>query len=120
RPVNLSYGFDSYEIGPLLIDKPRVLAAAAAVGVAAVLFWFFRRTRTGAAIRACADNLAGAAVVGLNVKRLYALTFGLGLASVGAAGGVLATAPDPPPSPPPAPHPIPLLLPVLPPPVPTP
>jgi branched-chain amino acid transport system permease protein len=98
RPVNLSYGFDSYEIGPLLIDKPRVFAAAAAIAVAAALFWFFRRTRTGAAIRACADNLVGAAVVGLNVKRLYALTFGLGLACVGAAGALLVTIADPSPS----------------------
>lgn len=98
RPVNLSYGFDSYEIGPLLIDKPRALAAVAAITVAAALFWFFRRTRTGAAIRACADNLVGAAVVGLNVKRLYALTFGLGLACVGAAGALLVTIADAAPS----------------------
>ena len=95
RPVNLSYSFDSYEIGPLLIDKARVFAAAAAIVVAAALFWFFRRTRTGAAIRACADNLVGAGVVGLNVKRLYALTFGLGLACVGAAGALLVTIADP-------------------------
>jgi branched-chain amino acid transport system permease protein len=95
RPINLAYGFDSYEIGPLIVDKPRVYAAAAAIVVAAALFWFFRRTRTGAAIRACADNLVGAAVVGLNVKRLYALTFGLGLACVGAAGALLVTIADP-------------------------
>jgi branched-chain amino acid transport system permease protein len=98
RPVNLSYGFDSYEIGPLLLDKPRVFAAAAAIAVAAALFWFFRRTRTGAAIRACADNLVGAGVVGLNVTRLYALTFGLGLACVGAAGALLVTIADAAPS----------------------
>jgi branched-chain amino acid transport system permease protein len=95
HPVNLSYGFDSFEIGPLLIDKPRVFAAAAAIAVAAALFVFFRHTRTGTAIRACADNLVGAGVVGLNVKRLYALTFGLGLACVGAAGALLVTIADP-------------------------
>ena len=44
---------------------------------------------TGKAIRACADNYTGALVVGLNVKRLYALTFGLGAACVGAAGSIL-------------------------------
>jgi branched-chain amino acid transport system permease protein len=98
RPVNLAYGFDSYEIGPLLVDKPRVYAAAAAIAVAAALFWFFRHTRTGAAIRACADNLVGAGVVGLDVRRLYALTFGLGLACVGAAGALLVTIADPAPS----------------------
>ena len=47
-------------------------------------------TRTGTAIRACADNYTGAKVVGLDVEKLYALTFGLGSACVGAAGVMLA------------------------------
>jgi len=54
--------------------------------IAAGLFLFFRFTGTGRAIRACADNNLGAKVVGLNVKKYYALTFGLGSACVGAAG----------------------------------
>jgi branched-chain amino acid transport system permease protein len=62
--------------------------------VAAVLFAFFRTTRTGQAIRACADNYTGALVVGLNVKRLYALTFGIGAACVGAAGCMLVVIND--------------------------
>jgi branched-chain amino acid transport system permease protein len=94
RPTNLSYALDSYEIGPLLIDEARVMAAAAALVVAAMLLAFFRLTATGTAIRACADNLTGAAVVGLNVKRLYALTFGIGLACVGAAGALMVTIAD--------------------------
>ena len=44
---------------------------------------------TGKAIRACADNYLGAKVVGLNVKHLYALTFGLGSACVAVAGCAL-------------------------------
>ncbi|MGB8528443.1 MAG: branched-chain amino acid ABC transporter permease [Rhodoplanes sp.] len=98
QPTNLPYAFDSYLLGPLIIDKVRVYAATAAVVVSAALFAFFRHTRTGAAIRACADNLVGAAVVGLNVKRLYALTFGLGLACVGAAGASMVTIADATPS----------------------
>jgi branched-chain amino acid transport system permease protein len=98
RPANLSYAFDSYDLGPLIVDKVRLYAAGAALAVAGLLFAFFRYTRTGTAIRACADNLAGAAVVGLNVKRLYALTFGLGLACVGAAGALMVTIADAAPS----------------------
>jgi branched-chain amino acid transport system permease protein len=94
RAANLSYALDSYEIGPLLIDKARLLAAAAAVVAAAILFGFFRLTVIGTAIRACADNLIGAAVVGLDVKRLYALSFGIGLACVGAAGALMVTIAD--------------------------
>src|SRR5438034_626647 len=61
RPVSVAYGFDSYLVGPLIVDKVRVYAAGAALGVACALFAFFRFTRTGTAIRACADNLVGAA-----------------------------------------------------------
>ncbi|NVO12757.1 MAG: branched-chain amino acid ABC transporter permease [Rhodoplanes sp.] len=94
QPANLPYAFDSYEVGPLIIDKVRVFAAVAALAVCAVLFGFFRFTSTGTAIRACADNLIGAAVVGLDVRRLYAVTFGIGLACVGAAGSLMVTIAD--------------------------
>ena len=98
RPINLSYSFDSYAVGPMFLDKVRVFAALAALAVAAALFLFFRYTRTGTAIRACADNLTGAAVVGLDVKQIYAVTFGLGLACVGAAATLMATIADASPS----------------------
>lgn len=90
RNAPVSYAMDSFSIGPLLLDKVRVYAAAGAFVVAALLFAFFRYARTGKAIRACADNYVGARVVGLDVKRLYALTFGIGTACVGAAGCMLA------------------------------
>ena len=89
RGVQTSYSFDSFPVGPLILDATKTYAAAAAVVVAAVLFAFFRFTFVGHAIRACADNYTGALVVGLDVKRLYALTFGLGAACVGAAGAML-------------------------------
>jgi branched-chain amino acid transport system permease protein len=87
--VPLPYAYDSYELGPILVDKVRVFAGGAAIGVAALLAAFFRWTRTGKAIRACADNLTGARVIGLNVKHLFALSFGLGTACIAAAGCIL-------------------------------
>lgn len=89
RNVLVDYALDSLEVGPLLIDKVRVITAVLAVAIAAGLFAFFKLSRTGKAIRACADNHLGALVVGLNVKRLYALTFGIGSAIVGAAGAMM-------------------------------
>jgi branched-chain amino acid transport system permease protein len=86
RNVLVDYAFESFAVGPLLIDAVRIYAGAAALAVAAALFLFFRYTRTGKAIRACADNWLGAKVVGLDVKRYYALTFGLGSACVAVAG----------------------------------
>ena len=89
RNVPVDYALESYEVGPLLVDKVRVICAGVALVACAVLFAIFRYTPFGKAIRACADNLLGAQVVGLNVKHLYALTFGLGTACVGIAGCLL-------------------------------
>lgn len=89
RNVLVDYALDSIEVGPLLIDKVRVITALLALAITAGLFAFFKLSRTGKAIRACADNHLGALVVGLNVKQLYALTFGIGSAIVGAAGAMM-------------------------------
>jgi branched-chain amino acid transport system permease protein len=87
--VQTGYSYDSYAIGPLIVDATKAYAAVASLVVAALLFAFFRLTRIGTAIRACADNHTGALVVGLDVRHLYALSFGLGAACVGAAGTML-------------------------------
>ena len=89
RHVHIDYAYDSFELGPMLLDTVRVYAAAAAVVLALALYLFFRFTDLGTAIRACADNLLGAQVVGLDVRRLYALTFGIGCAVVGASGTLM-------------------------------
>jgi branched-chain amino acid transport system permease protein len=89
KGVQTSYSLDSFLLGPLVIDATKFYAGAAAIAVAIVLFAFFQFAPIGKAIRACADNYTAALVVGLDVKRLYALTFGIGAACVGAAGSIL-------------------------------
>ena len=90
QTIQTSYAYDSFQLGPVIVDASKAYAAAAAIVVTAALFAFFRFTLFGKAIRACADNYTGALVVGLDVKRFYALTFGIGAACVGAAGTMLA------------------------------
>lgn len=70
RSVSLDSLLESVELGPLLIDRGKLYAALVAFATATALFALFRFTRTGTAIRACADNYLGAKVVGLNVQRL--------------------------------------------------
>ncbi len=89
RNVQVDYALDSYQIGPVLVDKVRVVCAIVALACCALLWALFRFTAFGKAIRACADNLLGARVVGLNVAHLYGLAFGLGCACVGVAGTLL-------------------------------
>jgi branched-chain amino acid transport system permease protein len=89
RTVQTSYAYDSFQIGALIVDATKLYAGCAAIVVAILLFGFFRLTLLGKAIRACADNYTGALVVGLNVEHLYALTFAIGAACVGAAGAMM-------------------------------
>lgn len=94
RSVQTSYAYDSFQVGPIIIDASKLYAGVAAILFAAALFAFFRFSLLGKAIRACADNYTGALVVGLNVKRLYALTFAIGAACVGAAGSMMTLITD--------------------------
>ncbi|MGN6332191.1 MAG: branched-chain amino acid ABC transporter permease [Motilibacteraceae bacterium] len=68
---------------------PRVIAFLGALLVALVLSLVLQRTKLGLAIRSVAANSQGAALVGVNVRSVFALTFGLGTACVGAAGGLV-------------------------------
>src|SRR5258708_22725528 len=63
RGVQASYAFDSFAIGPLIVDATKLYGGIAALLVAAALFGFFRFAPIGKAIRACADNYTGALVV---------------------------------------------------------
>jgi branched-chain amino acid transport system permease protein len=94
RSVQTSYAYDSFQIGAVIVDASKAYAAAAAIVFTAGLFAFFRYSLLGKAIRACADNYTGALVVGLNVKHLYALTFAIGTACVGAAGTMMTLITD--------------------------
>jgi branched-chain amino acid transport system permease protein len=87
--VQTAYAYESFQFGPLIVDATKLYAGIAAIVVAGGLFVFFRYSLLGTAIRACADNYTGALVVGLDVKKFYALTFGIGAACVGAAGCIM-------------------------------
>jgi branched-chain amino acid transport system permease protein len=83
-----SPGGDLHLFGAI-VSVPRLIAFAGAIVLAAVLTLVLRRTRLGLTIRSVAANAEGAALVGVNVRRVFALTFGLGAACVGAAGGLV-------------------------------
>jgi branched-chain amino acid transport system permease protein len=62
-----------------------VVGAALVVG----LHQFLQRTQTGRAIRAVAQNRAAAELMGIDVNRIYVLTFGIGAACVGVAASLV-------------------------------
>ena len=89
QTIQTSYTYDSFQLGSLIVDATKLYAAGAAIVFTIGLFLFFRFSSLGKAIRACADNYTGALVVDLTLNRLYALTFGIGAACVGAAGTMM-------------------------------
>jgi len=77
-------------LGPVFVDVARLIAFGVAVVLTLLLSLFLFRTDLGRSIRAAADNTYGALVIGTNVRRIYAVAFGVGAACVGAAGALVA------------------------------
>ncbi|MBW1699212.1 MAG: branched-chain amino acid ABC transporter permease [Deltaproteobacteria bacterium] len=89
RTVKTSYSSLSLKIAGLMISFPRLLAFLSAFILIGALFLFLKKTYTGKAIRALAQQRKAAMLMGINVYRTYQIAFGLGIAMVGAAGAML-------------------------------
>lgn len=92
RSIDTAYTLSTVEIGPAMIALPKVIAFFGALAVAAVLFWIIRSTDLGRAIRAVAREKQGAKLMGIDVEKVYALSFGIGMACLGAAACFLLPA----------------------------
>jgi branched-chain amino acid transport system permease protein len=88
RTINPPYAGRNVQIGEITVPLVQLAAFCIAVLLAVVLWLILERTRTGRAIRATAQNLIAARLYGVDPKRVYGLTFGLGSALAGAAGGL--------------------------------
>ena len=86
RTLLTAYSATTVALGPVRLNLPRLLAFAGALGITAALAAFLKLTVLGRALRAAAEERDGAALVGIPVRRMYALAFGLGSACVAAAG----------------------------------
>jgi len=90
RKINLVNPLQSIEIGPIFLPGDRVAAMALAVILTLLLYWLLRDTRIGRAIVAVRMDREAAALMGVNVKRVNAVTFGIGALMAGAAGALLS------------------------------
>ena len=79
-----------WKIAGIAISPQLVWIAGASLLLVAALALFFARTRTGRAMRACAINREAAALQGIPVSRMLALSFALS-AALGAVAGILIT-----------------------------
>ena len=81
----------SLRLGPLLVPADRLAGALISAATFTALHLFLTKTNTGIAMRALADDLDSAALMGVNVRDLNMLTCALGIGIVALAGGILMT-----------------------------
>jgi branched-chain amino acid transport system permease protein len=87
RMVGISYGEANFSIGSsVTIPYVRLFAFLLAIAISILFFILLNRTRLGRSIRATSQDLDAARLVGVDVAKTYALTFGLGVGAAGAAG----------------------------------
>ena len=89
RTISVSYSDTMVELGPTLVSLPKIISFVAAMALCAVLGLFIQRTDIGKSIRAVAKERVGARLVGINVDRVFAISYGIGLATLGAAACLL-------------------------------
>ena len=89
RSIRTAYSQTYIPMGPVTISLPRMISFGVLIVVTIALFAFLKYTTVGKQIRAVSQNPVGAEVVGIDVKKIYLLTYGLGVALAGTAGALL-------------------------------
>lgn len=90
RKVNLANPLGVLDLGGIVMPLDRVAAMALALLLTGALYWVLSASRVGRAIVAVRMDREAAALMGVNVGRIYAVTFGLGAVMAGAAGSLLS------------------------------
>ncbi|MDR3454919.1 MAG: branched-chain amino acid ABC transporter permease [Rhodoferax sp.] len=91
RTINPPYAGNSLQWGPVVLPVARLAAFCVAIVLTVGMWLFLLHTRLGRAIRATAQNLVAARLYGVEPRHLYAVTFAIGIALAGAAGGLYGT-----------------------------
>ena len=89
RMLSGDASFQVVAVGPMLLSRPRLIGFSGAFLVSTLLWLLLTGTDTGKAIRAVAHEKLGARLVGIDVRHIYAVTFGLGTACVAIAACLL-------------------------------
>lgn len=89
RTITTPYSTQTVHMGPITMALPKLISFGALIVISIALFCFLKYTTIGKQIRAVSQNPQGAEVVGINVKVIYVITYGLGAALAGIAGTLL-------------------------------
>jgi len=91
RIINQPYTLETWRIGNVLINHAQTYSLLISIVLIAGLFVFLNRTMLGRAIKAAGDDPEGCAYMGINLRSVYAIAFGLGIAITAAGGSIMAT-----------------------------
>jgi branched-chain amino acid transport system permease protein len=91
RSVTPAYAGSGLDLSGVRVPYIRLAALAIALGVAGIVALVLNRTKTGFAIQAVGADKDAAQLVGIDLRHVYALTFAVGAACAGVAGGLLST-----------------------------
>ena len=89
RSPQTALSLHSLWLGPIMIDVSRLIAFILALIITLLIVLYLKKTAMGKCIRAASDNRVGAILVGIDVNRIYNISFALGAATTGAAGVLL-------------------------------
>ena len=91
RTINPPYAGARFDLAGVTVPWVQLVAFVIALALTFAMWAFLTRSRVGRAIRAAAQNLVAARLYGVEPRSLYALTFGIGAALAGVAGGLYGT-----------------------------
>jgi len=89
QTVDVPYASVFVEIGAAFLPLPKIISLAASLVLCAALGLYMARSDTGKAIRAVAKERQGARLVGIDVDNVFAISYGIGIACLGAAACLL-------------------------------
>lgn len=90
RSVKTAYAGANIEIAGLTVPIVKGVTFLLCLGIIFGLNYLLKRTQTGRAIQATAQDRETARLMGINVRRIFAVTFGLGAGITAVAGSLVA------------------------------
>ena len=89
QTIDVPYAGEIVTIGAAFLPVAKLIAFVAALALCAALGLFMQRSDLGRAIRAVAKERQGARLVGIDVENVFAVSYGIGIACLGAAACLL-------------------------------
>lgn len=91
KPIRVPEGLTGQvELAGISLERYRLFLLGAGSLIALAMVFGLERTRFGAMVRACVDNRRAAAGCGLNIQRIFGLTFAIGGGLAGLGGALAA------------------------------